>query len=144
MTELGKSWAGNERKAGSFSIPGQFHVWECQADFSQLMSFLSGPGYIGCSPLLYFLAFLKVLSFFSLRLFTTKEDFLKKSSGWCGSVGWVSSHKPKGHQFNSWSGHLPGLWARSPIGAHARGRQSMCLSLSFSLCSPLSKDTFKK
>ena len=25
-------------------------------------------------------------------------------------------HEPKGHWFNSWSGYMPGLQARSPVG----------------------------
>ena len=25
--------------------------------------------------------------------------------------------KPKGHSFDSYSGNMPGLWARSPVGA---------------------------
>ena len=33
---------------------------------------------------------------------------------WCGSVGWVSSHKLKGCWFNSGSSHMPGMWVRSP------------------------------
>ena len=35
---------------------------------------------------------------------------------WCDSVGWVSSHGPKGHRFNSSWGHMPRLLARSPVG----------------------------
>ena len=35
--------------------------------------------------------------------------------GWCGSVGWSSSHKAKGHWFDSRSGHMPELWVRSPV-----------------------------
>ena len=38
----------------------------------------------------------------------------KISPGWCGSVDWVPVCKPKGCQFDSLSGHMPGLWARSP------------------------------
>ena len=37
------------------------------------------------------------------------------SPGWCGSVDWVPAFKPKGHQFDSQSGHMPGLQARSPV-----------------------------
>ena len=36
--------------------------------------------------------------------------------GWCGSVDWVPACEPKGCQLDSHSGHLPGLWARSPGG----------------------------
>ena len=46
----------------------------------------------------------------------------------CGSVCWVSSHKAKGRQFDSQSGHMPGLWVQSPLGACAGGSQSMFLS----------------
>ena len=35
--------------------------------------------------------------------------------GWCGSVDWVPTCEPKGHGFNSHSGHKPGLQARSPV-----------------------------
>ena len=33
----------------------------------------------------------------------------------CGSVGWVSSCKVKGHQFHSWPGHVCGLRVQSPV-----------------------------
>ena len=42
---------------------------------------------------------------------------MKNSPGWCGSVDWVPACKPKGRGFHSQSGHMPGLWARSPVGA---------------------------
>ena len=38
------------------------------------------------------------------------------SPGWCGSLGWASSPRMKIYQFNSRSGHVPGLQARSPNG----------------------------
>ena len=38
------------------------------------------------------------------------------SVDWCGSVDWVAFCKPKGCQFDSQSGYLPGLQARSPVG----------------------------
>ena len=41
---------------------------------------------------------------------------MNKCPDWCGSVGWASSLKPKGHQFNSQSGHMSGLQARSLVG----------------------------
>ena len=37
------------------------------------------------------------------------------SPGLSGSVHWVPTCKPKGHQFASQSGHTPGLKARSPV-----------------------------
>ena len=65
--------------------------------------------------------------------------------GWCGSVDWASACEPKGHRFDSWSGHMPGLWARSPVGG-ARGNQcfSPCLSPSFPLSLKINKILKKK
>ena len=34
---------------------------------------------------------------------------------WCGSVDWAQVCQLKGHRFNSQSGHMPGLQARSPV-----------------------------
>ena len=48
--------------------------------------------------------------------------------GQCSSVGWSSACELKCHHFNSWSGHTPGLWVWSSIGAHTRGNQLMFLS----------------
>ena len=59
-----------------------------------------------------------------------KENVIKiiRSPGQCGSVGWVSYCKVRGCRFNSWSGHMPGLWAWSLVGEHARGDRLMFLS----------------
>ena len=38
-----------------------------------------------------------------------------RSTGWCGSADWVLACEPKGCPFDSQSGHMPGLWARSPV-----------------------------
>ena len=51
------------------------------------------------------------------------------------AVGCASSYKPKGCLLYSQSGHMPGLWARSPVGAHERQLIDVSLPL-FSL--PLS------
>ena len=40
--------------------------------------------------------------------------------GWCGSVGWASSCKVKGHQFDSQSRHKAGFRVRSPVRVHMR------------------------
>ena len=45
-----------------------------------------------------------------------KTDRQKSSPGWCGSVDWELACKPKGCQFHSQSGHMPGFRARSPVG----------------------------
>ena len=56
------------------------------------------------------------------------------SPGWCSSVDWVWACEPKGHWFDSQSGHMPRLWARSPSRRSARGNHTlMFLSLSPSL-----------
>ena len=50
------------------------------------------------------------------------------SPDWCGSVGWVSSCKVKGCWFDSWSGHMPGLWVQTPVGVCTGGNWSMFVS----------------
>ena len=47
---------------------------------------------------------------------------------WCGSVGGMSSHNVKGHQFNSQWGHMPGWQVWSPVGVCTRRNQSMFVS----------------
>ena len=44
------------------------------------------------------------------------------------SLGWALPYKPKGHRFDSWSGHVPGLQVWSWVGGHMKGNQSMFLS----------------
>ena len=44
----------------------------------------------------------------------------KLSPDQCGPVGWLLFHKVKGHQFNSWSGHMPGLQVGPSWGAYER------------------------
>ena len=39
----------------------------------------------------------------------------------CGSVVWASSHKAKGHQLDSQSGHMLWLQVWAPVRAHAGG-----------------------
>ena len=69
--------------------------------------------------------------FLSLILVWLKKK-KKLNPGWCGSVDCTPACEPKGWWFDSQSGHMPGLWVRSP--------ELMFLSLSFSLPSPLSKN----
>ena len=70
--------------------------------------------------------------------------------GWCGSVDSMPACEPKGHWFNSWSGQVPGLQARSPLGgvweetSHSISHISMFLSLFFSLPSSPSKKWINK
>ena len=53
---------------------------------------------------------------------------MKGSPGWCDSVGGVLPRKPKGSQFNSRSGHMPGLRVWSPVRVCARDNPQMFLS----------------
>ena len=46
----------------------------------------------------------------------------------CGSVGWASSCKVKDRLFDSWSGHLPGLWVQAPVGCKCEATDR-CFSL---------------
>ena len=64
--------------------------------------------------------------------------------GWCVSVHWVPACEPKGWWFDSHSGHVPGLWSRSPVGGMWETTTHWCFSLSFSLPSPLSKNKINK
>ena len=63
------------------------------------------------------------------------HDLKVFSPGCSGSVDWVPACKPKGHWFDSWPGHIPGLWAKPQGISHTL----LFLSLSFSLPSLLSK-----
>ena len=60
--------------------------------------------------------------------------------GWCGSVDWVPACEARGHWFDSQSGHVPGLQARSPVGGAWEATTHGCFFPSFSLPSPLSKN----
>ena len=53
---------------------------------------------------------------------------IRTCPGWCGSVGWAFSRKPKHHRFDSRMGHRPGLWEWSPVRACARGNRLMFFS----------------
>ena len=63
----------------------------------------------------------------------------KDSLGWCGSGDWAPACEPKGHQFNSQSGHMPVLWARSPVGGMQEAT-NIDISLPLFLPSPLSNN----
>ena len=56
------------------------------------------------------------------------------SPGWCSSVGWALACEPKGHWFDSPSGHKPGLRARSAVGVwEATNGCFSCTSMLLSL-----------
>ena len=50
--------------------------------------------------------------------------------GWCGSVDWVPAWEPKGCQFNSQSGHMPCMQARSLVEGAQEATTHWCFSLS--------------
>ena len=54
------------------------------------------------------------------------------SPGWCGSVDWESDCEVKGHWFDAQSGHMPGLWARSPVMGVWEAATQWCFSPSLS------------
>ena len=56
------------------------------------------------------------------------------SPGWCGSVDWAPAYKPKNRRFDSQSGYIAGLLARSPVGGHVKGNHTL-MFLSSSLSS---------
>ena len=60
------------------------------------------------------------------------------SPGWCGSVDWVQACEPKGHWFNSQSGHMPGFWPRSLVGGTWEATTHWCFYSSLSPSLPLS------
>ena len=75
------------------------------------------------------------------RSMLKKNSLIKKDlfiTAWCDSMDWVPACEPKVHWFNSQSGHMPGLWARSPGGGVLEATIHRCFPLSLSL--PLSKN----
>ena len=76
---------------------------------------------------------LKVCFFF---LFKYQECMLGPS--WCGSVDWASACEPKGCWFDSQSGHMPVLRARSPVGGAQEATTHWCFSPLLSFSCPLS------
>ena len=71
-------------------------------------------------------------SFIILEEFNTSLSEMDRSSpDQCGSVGWASSCKVKGHRLDYRSGHMPGLQVQSRSGAYKR--QLITVSLPFFL-----------
>ena len=75
--------------------------------------------------------------FLTKRILCYFGDILKSNLALAGVAQWIEcwAAKPKGDQFNSQSGHLHRLQARSPVGGtwEATTHPSMSLSLSCSL-----------
>ena len=67
-------------------------------------------------------------SYQNLKYLQSKKKTTQKTCpDWYGSVGWVSFCKSKGCQFDSPSGHLPGLRGLALVEAHIRGNLAMFL-----------------
>ena len=60
----------------------------------------------------------------------------KKSPGWFGSMDWAPNWEAKGHRFDSQSGHMPRLQARSPAGGLKGATTPWCFSPPLSLSLP--------
>ena len=79
---------------------------------------------------------MKIINSRSLKIQQISEDFGKYGKClseygkyllyWCGSVGWASCCKLKCYRFNSWSGYMPGLWARSLVGGMKKEATDYC------------------
>ena len=76
---------------------------------------------------------------FPVIWFVNWHSKIHASPGWCGSVDWEADCEAEGRWFDSRSGHMPGLRARSPVGCARKATTLMFVSLSFSFPSPLSK-----
>ena len=63
---------------------------------------------------------------------------LQGCPGWCSSVDWAWACEPKGCWFNSQSGHMPGLQARSPVVDAWEATTHWCFFPSLSPSLPLS------
>ena len=63
-----------------------------------------------------------------------------KSPGWCGSVDWTPTCEAKGRWFDSQTGHMPGLQARSSVGGAPEATTRWCFSPFLSLSLPLCKN----
>ena len=68
--------------------------------------------------------------------------------GWCSSVDWTLACEPKGRQFDSQSGHMPGLWVRSLVEGGRKATTDWCfsplLSPSLPFCLKINKQNLKK
>ena len=90
-----------------------------------------------CLVLNWFVLLIVKILHFSLK----SSRSMGKDPGRCGSVDWALPCNAKGHPFDSWSEHMPGLRVCSLVGAHTRDNRSMFLShISVSL--PLSIPPF--
>ena len=76
-------------------------------------------------PFLIFYIFKNIYTLFFRSFLSSQKTWALASMA---QLFGVSSCKPKGHGFNSQSGHIPRLWVRSLVGAHTGGNQSMFLS----------------
>ena len=64
--------------------------------------------------------------------------------GWCGSVDWALACKLKSHWYDSPSGYMPALWARSPVGGVWEATTQWCFPSPLSPSLPLPKNKYIK
>ena len=81
-----------------------------------------------------------IISSLLLKVFTFPLKKKKSGPGWCGSVGWMPACRPKGLQFDSQLGHMPGLQARSPLESMREATTHYCFSPSLFPSFSLSKN----
>ena len=112
-TPVSQSWEPLYCALRSLAIPEWNEIFKIKSTTALLR--------YGHSPLfpLYYLSLSHCLSFI--------ENLLSPTSS-CGSVDWTWACRLKGWQFDSQSGHMPGLWARSSVAGMQEANWSMFLS----------------
>ena len=70
-------------------------------------------------------------------LMLKRLNYWRNAPGWCGSVDWALACEQKGHQFDSQSGHMPKLWAKSQVGGAQEATTHWCPCPSLSPFLPL-------
>ena len=124
-------WAqvSRERQHGSSSFPCQKLAFPITHVVSLLYSFLEA------GTRSDFQAALKTTTKTLTR--TSQLKFPRRALASVAQLLGASSRAADGCGFDSWSGHVPGLWVRSPVGSAMGGNQTMFLSLSLALSPPL-------
>ena len=61
-------------------------------------------------------------------------QIVQSGPGWSGSVDWAPAWALEGRRFASWSGHMPGLQARSPVEGVRGATDQDLAQISLPLC----------
>ena len=143
ICNLGLSgWCSNQLTRPARAHNSTFHL--CESSYMWLTALVTSCKWSDTVIALLWLAHFLQHSVFKLHpcFACVRISALKKivmSPGWCGSVDWVLTCKPKGCQFGSQSGHMPGLWAGSPVGGALEESTRWCFSCSFPLSLKINK-----